>query len=193
MYNFRFKGFHHIALATGDIDTTVRYWRDLLGMRIVLGLGEPRRRMYFFEISETSLIAFFEWPGLERVPYKVPGEPVEGPYVFDHISFWLESMDDLWELAERLIAGGFFVSNVMDHGFVKAFYTFDPNGIPIEFCVENEELDVRGRPRVLDEDPPETVREGLDPDPKRWPRPDKPSDPDDRIVLPGRGRKKYDW
>ena len=31
----RFTGINHLALATGDMDATIRYWRDLLGLRLV--------------------------------------------------------------------------------------------------------------------------------------------------------------
>jgi len=189
MYNFSFKGIHHVALATNDMDTTVRFWRDLLGMRIVLTMGEDGRRMYFLEVSGVNMLAFFEWPEVERVEKKPPGVPVTGPFMMDHISFQLGSMDELWNLADRLIAAGFFVSNVMDHGMVKAFYTFDPNGIPIEFCVE--QMDLRSKPRQLDEEPSDTALEGLEPDPSRWPSPQGESRPDERIVLPGKGRKRF--
>jgi len=100
-----------------------------------------------------------------------------------------KGMEELRNLAERLIAAGSFVSNVMDHGMVKAFYTYDPNGIPIEFCVE--EIDLRSNPRMLDEEPSDTAKEGFLPDPHRWPTPDEDSRPDERIVLPGKGKKRF--
>ena len=33
----RYTGINHLAMATGDIDATIRFWRDLLGMRLVAG------------------------------------------------------------------------------------------------------------------------------------------------------------
>ena len=54
-----FNGINHLAMATGDMDMTIHYWRDLLGMRLVAGLGRPGFRQYFFEISATDMIAFF--------------------------------------------------------------------------------------------------------------------------------------
>ncbi len=60
-------------MATGDMDKTTRFWRDLLGMRLVAGLGQPGYRHYFFQISETDLIAFFEWPGVKPVAEKEHG------------------------------------------------------------------------------------------------------------------------
>ncbi|MEE8401208.1 MAG: VOC family protein [Candidatus Hydrothermarchaeaceae archaeon] len=43
----KFNGISHFAMATSDMDSTVRYWRDLLGMRLVAGLGKPGYRQYF--------------------------------------------------------------------------------------------------------------------------------------------------
>jgi catechol 2,3-dioxygenase-like lactoylglutathione lyase family enzyme len=63
----KFNGINHLAMATGDMDKTIRFWRDLLGMRLVAGLGQPGYRHYFFQISETDLIAFFEWTDVKPV------------------------------------------------------------------------------------------------------------------------------
>jgi catechol 2,3-dioxygenase-like lactoylglutathione lyase family enzyme len=91
----RFNGIHHLAMVTGDMDGTVRFWRDLLGMRLVAGLGKPGYRHYFFEISEHDLLAFFEWPDVIPTPEKDHGYPVKGPVIFDHVSFGVESEEDL--------------------------------------------------------------------------------------------------
>jgi catechol 2,3-dioxygenase-like lactoylglutathione lyase family enzyme len=89
----RFNGVNHLAMATGDMDKTIRFWRDLLGMRLVAGLGQPGYRHYFFQISDSDLIAFFEWPGVEPVLKKDHGRPVRGPFIFDHVSFRMASID----------------------------------------------------------------------------------------------------
>ncbi len=151
----RFNGVNHLAMATGDMDETIRFWRDLLGMRLVAGLGQPGYRHYFFQISETDLIAFFEWPGIKPVAKKEHGRPVSGPYIFDHVSFGVETEDDLWQLKDRLEAAGFPVSDAIDHGFIHSIYAYDPNGIPIEFSHNVEGVDIREKPRWGIEPPPE--------------------------------------
>ena len=32
----KYKGINHLAMATGDMDATIRFWRNLLGMRLYL-------------------------------------------------------------------------------------------------------------------------------------------------------------
>lgn len=183
----RFTGINHLAMATGDMDATIRYWRDLLGMRLVAGLGHPGYRHYFFEISKTDTIAFFEWPGVTPGPDKDHGAPVKGPFTFDHISFGLESADELWELRDRLDAAGFWVSEVVDHGFIHSLYSFDPNNIPVEFSVPVAGVDLRQSPVMADTEPTALARQGAEPVPGVWPAPARRTPPEERRVYPGEG------
>lgn len=102
-------------------------------MQLVAGLGQKGYRHYFFQISDHDLIAFFEWPDVGPVAPKEHGRPVRGPFIFDHVSFGVETEDELWELKSKLEAAGLNVSDVIDHGFIHSIYAHDPNGIPIEF------------------------------------------------------------
>lgn len=183
----RFTGINHLAMATGDMDATIRYWRDLLGMRLVAGLGRPGSRHYFFEISGQDMIAFFEWPGVEPGPDKDHGAPVRGPFTFDHISFGLEDEDALWELRDRLDAAGFWVSEVVDHGFIRSLYSFDPNNIAVEFSVPAPGVDLRAHPAMVDSAPTPLARQGAEPVPGAWPAPAAPTPAEDRRAYPGEG------
>jgi len=184
----KFKGINHLAMVTGDMDKTVLFWRDLLGMRLVAGLGKPGYRHYFFQISENDLLAFFEWPDVEPAPEKDHGYPVGGPVIFDHISFGVESQDDLYRLKDKLSAAGFWVSEAIDHGFIYSIYSFDPNGIPIEFSYYVEGVDIRESPKMVDSSPSTVTREGPDPQPHKWPPVREPTPVEERRVYPGEGR-----
>ena len=174
-------------MATGDMDMTIRFWRDLLGMRLVVGIGHPGFRHYFFEISEHDMIAFFEWPDVDKALEKDHGVPVRGPFIFDHVSFEVEDDDDLWELRDKLEAAGFWVSEVINHGFIHSIYTFDPNNIPIEFSAPVSDVDVRKNPKMKDKKPTATTLEGPDPQPGHWPERGAPTPDEDRVVYPGEG------
>lgn len=194
----RYYGIHHLAMATGDMDATIRFWRDLLGMRLVAGLGKPGYRHYFFEISPGHHIAFFEWPGVEPVPERDHGQPAAGPVVFDHVSFGVGCEDDLWDLRDRIEAAGSWVSEVIDHGFIHSIYSFDPNGIPIEFSCRVEEEDPTHIPRMVDSSPSSVTREGPGPVPGKWPAVVRPTPPEEREIFPGEGRElvsgqRKDW
>jgi len=183
----RFTGINHLAMATGDMDATIRYWRDLLGLCLVAGLGHPGYRHYFFELTDRDMIAFFEWPGVTPGPDKDHGAPVTGPFTFDHISFGLESADELWELRAKLEAAGFWVSEVVDHGFIHSLYSFDPNNIAVEFSVPVAGVDLGRNPVMVDTEPTPFAREGSEPVADVWPRPVQPTPASERRVYPGEG------
>jgi len=187
----RFIGVNHLAMATGDMDKTIRFWRDLLGMRLVAGLGQKGYRHYFFQISDHDLIAFFEWPDVESVLLKDHGRPVRGPFIFDHVSFGVETEDELWELKGSLEAAGFDVSDVIDHGFIHSIYAHDPNGIPIEFSHDVEGIDIRKDPQMRDQSPSEVALEGAEPRVEIWPEIERPTPPSERIVYPGAGSELF--
>jgi catechol 2,3-dioxygenase-like lactoylglutathione lyase family enzyme len=44
-----YNGLDHIALATGKIDETIRFWRYLPGTRLIAVIGETGNMQYFFE------------------------------------------------------------------------------------------------------------------------------------------------
>jgi catechol 2,3-dioxygenase-like lactoylglutathione lyase family enzyme len=186
-----FNGINHLAMATGDIDLTIRFWRDLLGMRLVAGLGQKGYRHYFFQISDNDLLAFFEWPGVKPVVKKEHGRPVRGPFIFDHISFGVENEDELWELKDKLEAAGFDVSDVIDHGFIHSIYAYDPNGIPIEFSHNVEEVDIRRNPQMRDASLSQAASEGAEPRFELWPKVYRPTPKSERMVYPGAGSELF--
>jgi len=181
-----YTGINHLAMATADMDATIRFWRDLLGMRLVAGLGSRDYRHYFFEISKFDLIAFFEWPLVAAVPEKDHGVPVTGPLVFDHVSIGVAADEDLWDIQSKLTAAGFWVSEVIDHGFIHSIYAFDPNNIPIEFSAPVEKVDIRQQPKMLDRYPSAVTQEGAEPQDGHWPAP-TPVPPSQRLIYPGEG------
>lgn len=183
----KYNGINHLAMATGDMDGTIRFWRDLLGMRLVAGLGRPGRRHYFFQLNDKDLIAFFEWPKVKPVPEKEHGYPVEGPFIFDHVSIGVEQKLDLLKLYDKLSAAGFWVSEIIDHGFIHSLYSFDPNGIPIEFSWNVPGVDIRANPSMVDKAPSQVTKEGSEPQAGHWPPVIEPTPADDYVAYPGEG------
>ena len=159
----KYNGVNHLAMVTNDMDETIRFWRDLLGMRLIAGLGKPGYRQYFFEISDNDMLTFFEWPGVEPVAEKEHGRPLRGPIIFDHVSFGVAGEDALWEIKDRLNAADIWVSEVIDHGFIHSIYAYDPNGIPVEFSYHVTGTDVRKSPLMADRAPTPAAKEGSEP------------------------------
>lgn len=183
-----FTGINHLAMATGDMDATIRFWRDLLGTRLVAGLGNGKYRHYFFELSPTDMIAFFEWDGVAKIPLKDHGVPVKGPFAFDHVALGVKDGTELVNLKRKLETAGFWVSEIIDHGFIHSVYAFDPNRIPIEFSAPVPDVDMRTRPMLCDSQPSKAALEGADPVPGPWPAVDGDIPVSDDTVYPGEGR-----
>ena len=135
----KFRGINHLAMVTNDMDKTIRFYRDILGMPLVGALGSTpemkRYRHYFFETGPNNTIAFFEWPGMVEEFHKPAGIPVKGRVQFDHISFDVESEAALLELQDKLAEAGIEVTQVVDHKFIHSIYFTDPNGIQLEASV----------------------------------------------------------
>lgn len=189
---FSFTGIHHIALATRDMDQTLRYWRDLLGARLVAGLGKPGARQYFLEIAPNVMLAIFEWKDVHPIPEKDHGLPVKGPFGFDHVAIGFSDPEDLWRIKLRLENAGFWVSEAMDHGFIHSIYSFDPNGIAVEFSVVTPDVDVSARPMMIDHHPSAVTLQGPEPQPRVWPRPSPPKEELDTTIYPGEGAEFLD-
>ena len=149
-----YRGVNHLALVTNDMDRTVRFYRDVLGMRVVgtVGgeVGGQRMRHYFFSLGPGSCLAFFEWPGIQLPPPKASGAPASGRQ-FDHVSIGVDSDEIMLEIQRRAREAGVPASDVVDHGMVRSIYFEDPNGISLEFSVWARDLE--REPVFNDEDP----------------------------------------
>lgn len=188
----KYTGINHLALATGNLEETILFWRDLLGFRLVLGYGHDGYRQYFFEISPTDLLAFFEWKCVEPLPLKDHGAPVKGPFGFDHVSIGVATEKDLWILKDKLEAAGIWVSEVVDHGFILSIYSFDPNNIPVEFSSYVKGIDIRKKPVFKDLNPCPAAASGAEPNPGAWCEVKSATPQSEWISYPGDGKKLFE-
>ncbi|MGN7611233.1 VOC family protein [Magnetococcales bacterium HHB-1] len=181
-----YTGVHHLAFTTNDINKTIHFWRDLLGMRLLHSHGRPGYRQYYFEINRTGLIAFFEWPEVEPAPCRRHGDPFKGMKVFDHVSIGVEDDSDLILIAEKMIAAERPMTDIIDHGFFRSIYSYDPNGIPLEFSCNVAEFNIHEQPLLADKEPPEATLEGSEPILSRWPK-EEPGPEEEWQPIPGEG------
>ncbi len=129
----RWRGVHHLALVTNDMDATVRFWCGALGARLVATVGTSSFRHYFFEFGQGSTIAFFEYFDIDLDTFSKPaGVPLAQASQFDHLSLALPDEEALLALRDRLKAADSEVTDVVDHGFLRSIYFTDPNGIALE-------------------------------------------------------------
>ena len=162
-----FTGINHLALITPDMDQTVRFYRDILGMDLVATIGHYRgdkwMRHYFFSLGPGNTLAFFEWDDVKDIgEYKPAGIPASGRQ-FDHVSFNVKDQESLLAMQQRLRERGVDVTEVIDHKVVHSIYFDDPHGISLE--ISYWLVDVEQTPVLMDERPVAAVTEKEQPAP----------------------------
>jgi glyoxylase I family protein len=131
---------HHYAYRAKDAEETRVFYEDVLGLPlyhiiqsdIVPSTGEycPYTH-FFFRLQDGSFIAFFD------LGDDVAAEPSPNtPKWVNHISFRVNTVQDLEDMKARLEAHDVDVLGVTDHHIFKSIYFFDPNGIRMEFTAQ---------------------------------------------------------
>ena len=59
----QWRGVHHLALVTTDMDATVRFYAGVLDARLVATIATDAFKHYFFDFGTGTTIAFFEYKG----------------------------------------------------------------------------------------------------------------------------------
>ncbi len=129
-----YYGIVDVALVTNDMEKTVRFYRDVLGMSVVvtyaIDINGQRIRHYFFKLGLNSCLSFFEWPVVELPARKDAGVPAGGRQ-FDHVTIGVDSEETLMAIQKRVLEAGVKASDIVDHGIARAIYFEDPNGISL--------------------------------------------------------------
>lgn len=174
----------HLAFITPDLTRTIRFYRDLLGMRLFAGIGHDGYRHYFFRFGDNQ-VAFFEYAGASVMEPKFHGKPTTEPRGFDHVAFRVSSCAELFAFKDRLEAADVEVTGPVDHGTIWSIYFFDPNNIPLEVAWEC--LEVLSPPAIEEEEPMGIAAEGAEPQSGHWPEVTRPTPQSEWRARPGNG------
>ena len=154
---FEFSGVNHLALVCSDMQRTVDFYTNVLGMPLVKTIELPAGmgQHFFFDCGGGDCLAFFWFPD---APDGVPGisapaaRPDQGELTsavgsMNHVAFDV-APEKIEEYRERLIAAGVACTEVANHDesewgisdamhpgvFVRSVYFQDPDGILLEFA-----------------------------------------------------------
>lgn len=164
----KLQGIDHLAFITDDMVKTIRFYRDLLGLKLSTGIGHDGYRHYFFQFPDgVTHIAFFEYEGASVMNRKFPGNRTTLPLGFDHVAFTVDSKEALFALKDKLEAAGIEVEGAIDHGLFWSIYFYDANNIPLEASWWF--MDVLQTPAMSEDDPLDIVDEGSAPQAGYWP------------------------
>ncbi|MCX5043585.1 VOC family protein [Aldersonia sp. NBC_00410] len=122
------RGLHHTALVSSDVETTVRFYQDLLEFpltELIENRDYPGSSHFFFDIGNNNLLAFFDFPGLDQEPYR---EVLGGLH---HVAISVDPRR--WErLRDKLTSAGV---EFVEHSDVSLYFR-DPDGARIELIAD---------------------------------------------------------
>ncbi len=134
----RLTGLHHITLVTRDMDETLRFLTEVVGLGFVkddINQDVPDQKHYFFgdeNVSPGTLVTFFEIPDLDDNRLGAGG--------MHHIALGVEDEEDLRTQIEVLDERGIGHSGVVDRGKWKALYFKGPEGLLFELATRGPDM-----------------------------------------------------
>ncbi len=127
-------GFHHITLVSGNAHATLAFYRDVLGLALVVE-HSPRTdaagpSLYFGNASGApgTLVAFLEQPSAPRGRYGVGG--------VHHLALGVDSFEGQLKWKRRLTDLGIPVIGPMPRGYFTSLYFQDPDGQVLEIATK---------------------------------------------------------
>jgi catechol 2,3-dioxygenase-like lactoylglutathione lyase family enzyme len=161
--SIEYQGLHHLALVSSDMERTVEFYTNVLGMKLNKGfdLDHGYGQHFFFDMGGGNELAFFWFrdapepsPGVsspQALVGRQPGSITSAHGSMNHVAFNVDPqrIDDYREM---LIARGVDCTPVVNHDdvvtgsdartsaeatektWLRSFYFFDPDGIMLEFC-----------------------------------------------------------
>ncbi|MBI1186183.1 MAG: VOC family protein [Alphaproteobacteria bacterium] len=135
-------GYHHLALATRDIQACHAFYEGVMGMELVkVEVGETPgggwAKHFFYRMEDDSkFVAFWEMhgtPGGDTVETNI-SKAAGVPDFINHIAFDVKDRADLDRRRDQWLGSGRDVMEI-DHGWCRSIYTKDPNDNLVEFCL----------------------------------------------------------
>jgi glyoxylase I family protein len=121
------RGIHHAALICSDVEQTIAFYQGLLGfplVELVENRDYPGSSHFFFDLGNSTLLGFFDFPGLglQRLP--------EGHGGVQHIA--ISVPPDVHAELRRKLDGAGVPYDGPQRGIPESMYLRDPDGIGIE-------------------------------------------------------------
>jgi catechol 2,3-dioxygenase-like lactoylglutathione lyase family enzyme len=143
---FRTTGTDHMTIIGSNEADTVAFYRDLLGMPLVLrqpNLDDPSQTHLFFDTGDGRILTFF----VSDDRPSNGGPQRTGVGGVHHLAFSV-APDRFEEMVDAIEADGRGY-NIFDRGIFHSLYTTDNNGLVIELAVDKYEFPDERRAEVL--------------------------------------------
>jgi catechol 2,3-dioxygenase-like lactoylglutathione lyase family enzyme len=130
----RLRGIHHVTAICSDLERTVSFYRDLLGLSLVkrgANVDDPTARHFYFgdpEATPGSIVTFMEYPSMEQGAI--------GVGVLHHFALRAGSLDELAAWQAHLNAHGVQATEPIDRTYYSSIYFRDPDGNIVEIATD---------------------------------------------------------
>jgi catechol-2,3-dioxygenase len=135
------KALGHAVLRVRDLERSLAFYRDTLGLKEVARYGA---RMVFLSCGENHHDLALQEIG--------KGAPALNPAAVGlyHLAFKVgDNLQDLVEMKRRLEAAGVQILGASDHNVSKALYVLDPDGIEIELYTDEDPAIWKTNPQAV--------------------------------------------
>lgn len=139
-------GTDHVTIWGSNAEDTIAFYRDLLGMSLVLrqpNLDDPSQTHLFFDTGDDRILTFFV---SDDRPSNRRGQR-GGVGAVHHLCFSVDP--DAYEGVMDALDEDGRTYNVFDRGIFHSIYTHDNNGLVIELSADKYEIPVGRRGEVL--------------------------------------------
>jgi catechol 2,3-dioxygenase-like lactoylglutathione lyase family enzyme len=150
----RIAGLHHLTLICSDLERSVAFYRDVLGMRLVKqtrNFDDPEARHLYLGDSQGApgtVVSLLEYPRMDQGRVGVGST--------HHFALCVESEDELHGWRGYLQSRGVGCTEVLDRAYFKSIYLRDPDGHVVEIAT-------RGPGFTVDEPVEELGQRVIDP------------------------------
>lgn len=135
------KTLGHIVLRVRDLERSLRFYRDALGLQEV---ARHEDRMAFLSAGEKHHDV-----ALMQVGAEAPAPPPDGIGLY-HLAFKVgDSLEELRAARDRMEVAGYPIQRAKDHTVSQSVYLEDPDGLVVELYVDADPRIWREKPAAV--------------------------------------------
>jgi glyoxylase I family protein len=137
----RLRGLHHVTAICRDLEATIAFYRDVLGLGIVHdgpSDDDPDARHVWFGTADGTLVSFMEYP-------KLP-EGVVGVGSTHHFALRVDSAEEHEAWRRYLREHGVPCTDIINRGAFNSIYLRDPDGHVVEIATRGPGFGTGGPP-----------------------------------------------
>ncbi|MEM0984962.1 MAG: VOC family protein [Pseudomonadota bacterium] len=144
------NGIHHIAIMAGDIKKHIEFFTDVLGCKLSAFFdmhGVPGGLHAFMHMNDHSYFSVVQLPGIDDIPVEMGvthsgnGAGPSAAGTMQHLSFNVDTDEDLLAIRDRIRKKGVNVIGPIDHGMCTSIYFAGPDHLTLEVAVGRGDVD----------------------------------------------------